>query len=58
MGKSDGKPEGRAAQQELNVLSHVLDGIKDMKFGTIQIVIHDGKVVQIEKTEKYRLDCK
>ena len=27
-----------------------------LRFGTIQIVVHDSKVVQVERTEKFRLD--
>ena len=27
-----------------------------LRFGVIQVVIHEGRVVQIERTEKYRLN--
>ena len=27
----------------------------DMKYGSITLVIQDGKIVQIDKTEKYRI---
>lgn len=27
-----------------------------IRFGTIQVVIHDGKITQIESTEKTRLE--
>ena len=30
--------------------------VKSMRFGLVQLVIHDGRVVQIERTEKLRLD--
>jgi hypothetical protein len=33
----------------------VLQGIR---FGSVEIIIHDGKVVQIERREKLRLDAK
>lgn len=29
--------------------------IQSMRFGSISIIIQDGKIVQIEKTEKYRI---
>ena len=29
--------------------------IKEVKYGTVTVVIQDGKVIQIDKTEKYRL---
>ena len=27
-----------------------------LRFGTIQIVVHDSKVVQVERTEKFRFE--
>ena len=30
--------------------------VKTMRFGVVQIVVHDSRVVQIERTEKLRLD--
>ena len=32
----------------------VMAAVKNLKFGVVQIVVHDGKVVQIETTEKVR----
>lgn len=29
--------------------------VASLRFGVIQVVIHEGRVVQIERTEKYRL---
>lgn len=34
----------------------VRDKVKDLRFGVVQIVVHDSNVVQIERTEKTRLD--
>jgi hypothetical protein len=34
----------------------VVKQVKSVKYGSVQIVIQDGKVVQIESTEKIRLD--
>ncbi len=30
--------------------------VESVRFGVVQLVIHDGKVVQIEKTEKLRIE--
>lgn len=30
--------------------------VQSVRFGVVQLVIHDGKVVQIEKTEKLRIE--
>ncbi|GIQ69542.1 DUF2292 domain-containing protein [Xylanibacillus composti] len=32
----------------------LLSQFEEMKFGSIQITIHDGKVVQVDRTEKFR----
>jgi len=37
-------------------LSLVAEKVKSMRFGVVQIVIHDSKVVQIERTERTRFD--
>lgn len=29
--------------------------VASLRFGVIQVVIHEGRVVQIERTEKYRI---
>ena len=30
--------------------------VEGMRYGTIQITVHDGRIVQIERTEKFRHD--
>ena len=37
-------------------LTVVRSQVESLKFGTVQITIHDSKVVQIERIEKTRLD--
>ena len=34
----------------------VKQSVGALQFGMVQIVVHNGKVVQIEKTEKLRFD--
>ena len=29
--------------------------VKDMKYGTFTVIVQDGKVIQIDKTDKIRL---
>lgn len=36
-------------------LSAIEEAVRSIRFGTVQIVIQDGQIVQIEKTEKIRL---
>lgn len=37
---------------------HVLDAIQHIRFGAVEVLIHDSKVVQIERSEKIRFDSK
>jgi len=37
------------------VLAKVADVVRKINFGTVVLVIQDGKVVQIEMAEKFRL---
>ncbi len=41
--------------EERIVLAKVADVVRKIKFGTVLLVIQDGKVVQIEAAEKFRL---
>jgi hypothetical protein len=34
----------------------VKQSVRGLQFGVVQIVVHNAKVVQIEKTEKLRLE--
>ena len=34
----------------------VRDHVNSLKFGTVQITVHDSRVVQVERAEKLRLD--
>ena len=37
------------------VLAEIVDAIRTVRFGTVQITIHNAAVVQIERAEKIRL---
>ncbi len=39
----------------INQIATIVQGIR---FGSVEIIIHDGKVVQIERKEKIRFDTK
>ncbi|WP_449620892.1 YezD family protein [Robertmurraya sp. Marseille-Q9965] len=38
-----------------NTIKHLEDMLATMKFGSITLIVQDGKIVQIEKNEKIRL---
>lgn len=35
---------------------HILDAIHSLKYGAVEITVHDSRIVQIEKTEKVRFE--
>lgn len=37
-----------------DVYSRLIQYIKDIKYGSVTVIIQDGKIVQIEKNEKVR----
>ena len=39
-----------------NIAKDIVRAAKGIKFGYIQVIIHNSKIVQIDKTEKIRLD--
>lgn len=39
-----------------DIAHKILLAIKDLRFGSVEVVIHDSKVVQIERKEKIRFD--
>ena len=43
------------AADESKWLELVTQYVKNIRYGVVEIVVHDSKVIQIEKTEKVRL---
>ena len=37
-------------------LSIVAEKVKNIRYGVVQIVVHDSKIVQIERTERTRFE--
>jgi len=50
---SAAEPTGSNGQPEWVGL--IREQVASLRFGIIQVVVHEGRVVQIEKTEKHRL---
>jgi hypothetical protein len=42
-------------REELSIAFRVIEALRDMRFGSVQLQVHDGKVVQIDVAEKLRL---
>jgi len=34
----------------------VRDTLKSVRFGTVTLVVQDGRVIQVDKNEKFRID--
>jgi hypothetical protein len=47
---------GGGAHIESEVAAAVLEAIRSVRFGSVEVVIHDGRVVGIERREKVRID--
>jgi hypothetical protein len=41
--------------EEQRVVGQVLEVLRKINFGTVLLIVQDGKVVQIEMAEKFRL---
>lgn len=46
----------QSQEDNLDIAHRILLAIKDLRFGSVEVVIHDSKVVQIERKEKIRID--
>lgn len=44
----------KAAEDNSN-LKKIADMIKDIRYGSLTIIVQDGKIIQIDKTEKIRI---
>jgi hypothetical protein len=52
---TDSHPES-ASHSENEVLRRIALAISGVRFGSVEVVIQDSRVVQIERKEKFRLD--
>ena len=48
------KPAGAASPRDWIQL--VTKQVSTLRYGVVQIVVHDSQIVQVERTEKFRLD--
>lgn len=38
-----------------DIARHIISILDNIRFGSLEIVVHDGRVVQIDKHEKFRI---
>jgi hypothetical protein len=48
-------PRDPALPPDETTLNSLLTALKGLQFGAIEITVHDGRIVQIERREKVRL---
>jgi len=42
-------------KDEEKIIAHILNALKGIRYGYVQITVQDSRVIQIEKAEKIRL---
>jgi len=53
--RTTANPSRAHAADEAEVDRAVLDAIRQVRFGEVTVTVHDGVVVQIDRTERRRL---
>lgn len=48
----------KQTQVKIEMINHITSILQGIRFGSLEIIIHDGKIVQIERKEKTRFDAK
>jgi hypothetical protein len=46
-----------AATAQTDWIAIVREKVESLRFGVVQLVVHEGRVTQIERTEKTRLEA-
>jgi hypothetical protein len=49
-------PKQPAGADQSKWLELVAQQVKSLRYGVVEIVVHDSRVIQIERTERLRLD--
>ena len=49
------KTKNKSRVLPLEVQSLILEFLQSLRYGVLEITVHDGRIVQIEKREKIRL---
>jgi hypothetical protein len=52
----EGRNMGNPVQLDEIWTKRILDSISGLEYGHVQIIVHDGKIVQIERTERKRFE--
>lgn len=55
MSNTSESPSGPAPEVPPDWLAVVREKVEGLRYGVVQLTVHDGRVTQIERTEKTRL---
>jgi hypothetical protein len=44
----------RENPEHRKLASEIIDALKGIRYGAVEIVVHDGKVTQIDRRERFR----
>ena len=55
-GLHDGGPDNVSIPLPPLLLRELVEALQSIRFGAVELVIHDGRVVQLERREKVRFD--
>ena len=47
--------QAAASDQDKQVMDRIAQALAGLLFGSVEIIVHEGKVTQIERKEKFRL---
>jgi hypothetical protein len=56
MAMSRAGQETTSPHSDQTVEQAILLALKGIRFGSVEIIVHDSKIVQIERNEKMRID--
>ncbi len=51
----ESEKNGKQPALEADVVRRILDAIQSLHFGAVEVTVHDGRVVQIDKRERTRI---
>jgi hypothetical protein len=54
--RSTASGDGRRIAEPEDILGKIANAIRGVRYGAVEIVIQDSRVVQIERKEKFRFD--
>jgi hypothetical protein len=56
MSPATGHPGDASELQSERLTDKILRTLSGIRYGSVEIIVHEGRVVQIERTERLRLD--